>query len=214
MEMKTELKKKNELLGKSMIPALEKRKFEAYYCPTAKEALEKALSLIPERSLIAWGGSATIRDIGLTKAVHEGNYEVIDRDLAKTPEEMYELHRKGLLCDYYLTSTNAISQDGVLVNVDGTGNRVAAMTFGPKNVIIICGMNKVAPTVDDAIARARGYAAPLNAMRFMGKTPCAVTGSCHNCTSLDCICNQILITRMSKPKNRIKIILVGEEIGF
>lgn len=214
MATKAEILKRNELLGKSMLPALEKRNFEAYYCSTAEEALKKAVSLIPEGSSVSWGGSVTIREMGLTKAVHEKNYEVIDRDLAKTPEEMYELHRKGLLADYFLTSTNAISKDGVLVNIDGNGNRVAAICFGPKNVIVICGINKVAPTVQDAIARARSFAAPVNAMRFMGKTPCTATGSCHNCTSPDCICDQILITRMSKAKNRIKIILVGEDLGF
>lgn len=214
MATKVEISKRNELLGKSMLPALEKRNFEAYYCSTSEEALKKAISLIPEGSSVSWGGSVTIREMGLTKALHEGNYEVIDRDLAKTPEEMYELHRKGLLSDYFLTSTNAISEDGVLVNIDGNANRVAAICFGPKNVIVLCGINKVAPTIQDAIARARSFAAPVNAMRFMGKTPCTVTGSCHNCTSPDCICNQILITRMSKAKHRIKIILVGEDLGF
>lgn len=214
MAAKIEIQKRNELLGKNMLPALEKRNFEAYYCSTAAEAREKAISLIPEGSSISWGGSVTIREIGLTKSLHEGNYEVIDRDLAKNPQEMYELHRKGLLTDYYLTSTNAISEDGVLVNIDGNANRVAAICFGPKNVIVICGINKVAPTVQDALARARSFAAPVNAMRFTGKTPCTATGSCHNCTSPDCICDQILITRMSKAKNRIKIILVGENLGF
>lgn len=205
---------RNELLGKYMVEKLEKRHFEAYYCPTAQEALKQAISLIPEKSSVSWGGSMTIRDMGLTKAMHDGDYEVIDRDLGKNPEEIAELHRKGLLVDYYLMSANAISEDGVLVNIDGTGNRVAALSFGPKNVIIICGMNKVAKDVDAAVKRARSVAAPINSMRFLGKTPCATTGRCHDCTSPECICNQILITRVCRPANRIKVILVGEDFGF
>ena len=140
--MATPKELRNELLGKTLVENLEKRHFEAYYCPTAAEALEKAVSLIPEKSSVSWGGSTTIREMGLTKALHEGDYEVIDRDLGKNPAEIAELHRKGLLVDYYLTSTNAISEDGIMVNIDGTGNRVAAICFGPKNVIVICGMNK------------------------------------------------------------------------
>lgn len=205
---------RNEFLGKSLVTSLEKRHFEAYYCNTRAEALQKALSLIPEKSTVSWGGSVTIRDLGLTKALHDGDYNVIDRDLAKSPEETAELHRQGLLSDFYLTSTNAISEDGILVNIDGTGNRLAAYCFGPKNVIVVCGMNKVAQNLDNAISRARSYAAPVNAMRFMGKTACAVTGKCGNCTSTDCICNQILITRLCRPANRIKVILVGEDMGF
>ena len=131
--MATPKELRNELLGKTLVENLEKRHFEAYYCPTAAEALEKAVSLIPEKSSVSWGGSTTIREMGLTKALHEGDYEVIDRDLGKNPAEIAELHRKGLLVDYYLTSTNAISEDGIMVNIDGTGNRVAAICFGPKN---------------------------------------------------------------------------------
>lgn len=212
--MSTPLETRNELLAKTLISNLERRHFEAYYCPTTAEAVEKALSLIPEGSSVSWGGSVTIRESGLTKAIHEGNYEVIDRDLAKTAEERDEMHRKGLLTDFYLSSVNAISEDGVLVNIDGTGNRVAALSFGPKNVVILCGLNKVAQDVDAALKRARSYAAPVNSMRFMGKTPCAVTGTCHNCVSEESICNKILFIRNCTPAKRIKVILIGESIGF
>lgn len=212
--MSTPLETRNELLAKTLIGNLERRHFEAYYCPTTAEAVKKALSLIPEGSSVSWGGSVTIRESGLTKAIHEGNYEVIDRDLAKTAEERDEMHRKGLLTDFYLSSVNAISEDGVLVNIDGTGNRVAALSFGPKNVVILCGLNKVAQDVDAALKRARSYAAPVNSMRFMGKTPCAVTGTCRNCVSEECICNKILFIRNCTPAKRIKIILIGESIGF
>lgn len=203
-----------ELLGNTMITALEKRRMEAYYCPTAKDALKKALELIPEGSSVSWGGSVTITDIGLKDEIRKGNYVAIDREVAKDPQEAYEIQRQGLLSDFFLTSTNAITEDGILVNIDGMANRVASIAFGPKNVIIICGMNKVTSTLESAIARARSQAAPINAMRFDINTPCHSTGTCHNCKSDDCICTQFLITRMSKVKNRIKVILVGEEIGF
>lgn len=212
--MGTVFEERNARLSKTLLANLEKRRFEAYYCPTAKDALEKIISLIPQKSSVAWGGSSSLREMGLTKTLHDGDYTVIDRDLAKTPEEKYQMHRDGLLVDYFLTSTNAISEDGILVNIDGNGNRVAAYCFGPKNVIVVCGMNKVTQTLDAAISRARGYAAPINSMRFLGKTPCTSTGVCHNCVSPECICNQILITRGSFPQNRIKVILVGEELGF
>ena len=208
------IEKRNALLAKTVIANLEKRHFEAYYCPTSAEALQKALELMPEGSSVGWGGSVTIQDIGLTKAVHEKNYTVIDRDLAKSPEEAAELQRKCLLTDYFLTSTNAISEDGILVNIDGNGNRLAAMCFGPKNVIVVCGMNKVAQNLDAAISRARFTAATINAGRFDIKTPCKATGKCHNCISPDSICSKILITRTCRPVNRIKVILVGEELGF
>ncbi len=212
--MSTPIEMRTEILGNAVVKKLEGRYFEAYYCPTAKEALEKALSLVPEKSSVSWGGSMTIRSMGLTQAFHDGDFNVIDRDLGKTPEEVADLHRQGLLSDFFITSTNALSQDGILVNIDGTGNRVAAMSFGPKNVIILCGINKVAPNLDVAIARARNVAAPINAFRFMGKTPCISTGICHNCTTPDCICAQVLITRICKPAKRIKVILIGEEFGF
>ena len=210
----TPQEKRKELLSATLVKNLEKRHFEAYYCPTAAEAVEKALSLMPEGSSVTWGGSMTIRDMGLTKAVKEGNYNVIDRDTAANPAEMREMMRQGLLTDFYLTSTNALTEDGVLVNIDGTGNRVASICFGPNNVIVLTSLSKVAQDVDAAIKRVRGYVAPVNSMRFMGKTPCAVDGICHNCTSPECICNQVLVTRVCRPAGRIKVILIGEELGF
>ena len=208
------IEKRNALLAKTVISNLEKRHFEAYYCPTTAEALQKALQLIPEGSSVGWGGSVTIREMGLTKAIHERNYTVIDRDLAKSPEETAELQRKCLTTDYFITSTNAMSEDGILVNIDGNGNRLAAICFGPKNVIVICGINKITQNLDAAISRARFTAAPINAGRFDIKTPCKVSGKCHNCTSPDCICAEVLITRTSRPANRVKVIIVGEDCGF
>lgn len=208
------IEKRNALLAETVITNLQKRHFEAYYCPTAKEAVQKTLELIPEGSSIGWGGSATIRDMGLVKAIHEANYTAIDRDLAKSPEETTELLKKCLTADYFVTSTNALSADGILVNIDGTGNRLAAICFGPKHVIVICGINKIAQNLDAAISRARFTAAPINAGRFDIKTPCIVSGKCHNCTSPDSICSEILITRTSRPANRVKVIIVGENLGY
>jgi hypothetical protein len=145
----------------------------------------------------------------------QGEYTVIDRDQAENIEERFDLMRKALLCDVFLTSVNAISEDGILVNVDGVGNRTAAVTFGPKSVIAVVGMNKVCKTVDGAEARARTYAAPLNAARLLlEKTPCAATGSCGDCKSDECMCATIIKTRMCKIPGRITVILVGEPLGY
>lgn len=212
--MATTKEMRNERLSKQMMENLQKRHFEAYYCPTAKEAVEKAVSLIPAKSSVSWGGSMTIRDMGLTKAIHDGDYEVLDRDLVEDMAQRTEIQRQALLVDYFLTSSNAITEDGILVNIDGAGNRVAALCYGPKNVIVVCSMQKVTKDVETAVSRVRNYVAPINSMRFLGKTPCSATGSCHDCKSLECICNQVVVTRVCRPQGRIKVILVGEELGY
>ena len=194
--------------------ALQARKFEAYYCKTAGEAKKQALALLPQAGSISWGGSVTIREIGLLDAVLAGGYEVIDRDCAETLEERHELMRQALLCDTYLTSVNAMSEDGEFVNIDGAGNRVAAITFGPKSVIAVVGMNKICKTLEDAYIRARSYASPLNTVRLNLNAPCAATGSCANCKASDCACSYIVTTRMCKIPGRIKVILVGEPLGL
>ena len=199
--------------GPKVAENFNKRGFEAYYCPTKEDALAKAISLIPEDHVVSWGGSVSINDIGLRPYVLE-HRQVIDRDTAKTPEERQELLRKALLCDTYIMGTNAATEDGQLYNIDGTGNRVAAPIFGPKQVIVIVGMNKVEPTLETAISRARTVASPMNMQRFSKKTPCAVTGMCADCLSPDSICNQMVRTRRCAPAGRIKVILVGENVGF
>lgn len=160
------IKARNRLLASKVMKNLQSRKFEAYYCDNAIEAAEKALSLIPEQSSVSWGGSVTLEDIGLLDRVRQGNYAVIDRDTAQTMEERYDLMRQSLLCDTYLTSFNAVSEDGILVNIDSVGNRAAAVTFGPRSVVAVVGMNKVCKTAEDAVIRARTYAAPINANRL------------------------------------------------
>ncbi len=212
---KTAMDLRNEKLGTSVVKALKNRKFDAYYCSTKDQALEQAIKLIPEGNSVSWGGSMTIKHMGLIEALYQGNYEIIDRDKGQTPQEKKELAQKAFFADTYLSSTNALSEDGQLVNIDGYGNRVAAMSFGPENVIIIVGVNKIVKSWDDGIRRARHTAAPLNVQRFPGKkTPCMTTGTCENCTSNDCICSYIVITRMCNIPKRIKVIIVGEELGF
>ena len=208
---------RNEKYGQIVAKNLNNRGFEACYVATKEEALAQALAWIPEDAVIAWGGSVTMQQIGLMDEVKSGKYKVIDRDKAANPAEKVELMRQSLLSDVYLTSANGISQDGQLVNVDGNGNRTAAINYGPKMVLVVAGMNKVVPTVEDAVTRARTEAAPVNMQRFVNEntsTVCAKTGMCGNCNSPDCICNQIVITRRCRPAGRIKVILVGEELGF
>ncbi|MBQ2854586.1 MAG: lactate utilization protein [Oscillospiraceae bacterium] len=202
--------KRAELLLKN----LRSRHFEAYYCPDRATALEKALDLIPRDASIGWGGAISAQQIGLMDALKSGGYNTYDRDTCSSPEERVRMMKKCLTADVFLTGANAISMDGEMVNIDGMGNRVAAIVYGPDSVIVIAGMNKVTDTLEDAVTRARTVAAPINKQRFGQDTPCGVTGVCADCKSEGCICNQILITRNCRPAGRIKFILVGEELGF
>ena len=202
-------------LGPALVKALKGRFFEAWYFSESAEAVEKVFSLIPVTDTVSWGGSLTITALNLTKMAVEKGYKVIDRDKAATPIERMDLMRQALLCDTYLIGTNAITEDGQLVNIDGNGNRVAAMTFGPKQVIVVAGMNKVVKKVEDAFIRAKTIAAPANMQRFPGlKTPCSETGACGDCVSPDCICSFVVRTRICKPAGRIKVILVGQDLGL
>lgn len=205
---------RNGLLAEKLVKNLTRRHFDAYYCPTAAEAVEKVSALIPDGSSVTWGGSMTIRDMGLTKALHERNLTILDRDLAADRDEAQRIYREAFSCDYYLSSANAISEDGVIVNIDGNGNRVAAITFGPKKVIFVIGLNKVAQDVNAALARARSTASPINAARFDINTPCRKDGVCHNCNSPESICNYIHFLRNSHPAGRHIVVLVGEDMGY
>lgn len=216
MSVKEEaIKARNRKLGEKVVNNLKARKFEAYYVDTIEEAKNKVLSLISERSSVSWGGTMSMEEAGVLKEVRNGNYRVIDREQGKTIEERHELMHQAFFADYYLTSFNAVSEDGVLINIDGTGNRVAAIAYGPKNVIAIVGMNKVCKDVESAVKRARNFAAPVNAQRWPeNNMPCLVNGSCGNCKSDTCICSYLTFTRMSKPHGRIKVVLVGESLGI
>ena len=200
--------------GPRVAAALKKRNMEAYYCSTADEAVEQVLELIPAGDVVSWGGVATVDELGIKERLRHRGQPVIDRDTARTPEERMAMLHQALTCDTFLMSSNAISEDGQLVNIDGMGNRVAALCFGPKQVIVVAGMNKVAGDLNSAMARARHIAAPANAQRFNGKTPCSVNGQCADCASPDCICSQIVVTRFCKVPGRIKVVLVGEELGL
>ena len=203
-----------EKRGKILVQNLQNRHFEAYYCENKEKALEKALELIPEGASVGWGGAMAAQQIGLTNAIQKGNYTALDRSSCTSPEELERVTREWFGCDCFLTGANAISLDGQMVNIDGTGNRVAAICYGPKEVIVIAGMNKVMDSLEDAVTRARTVAAPANQQRFLRDTPCTVTGSCGDCKKADCICNQIVITRHCRPAGRIKFILVGEALGL
>ncbi len=204
---------RNCLLGEQVVKALKERFFDAYYCETSESAVKTALSLIPEKSSVTWGGSMTIRDIGLTDALKNGDYLVYDRDEAP-PEKRADFVREHFFSDFFLTSSNAITQDGILYNIDGMGNRVASMIYGPKNVIAVIGINKIVKDEPSAVSRMRSTAAPINAQRFDIDTPCKKTGKCENCKSGDSICSYLVATRLCKPKNRIKVIIVGESLGY
>ena len=205
---------RNERLAQKMIKNLQRRNFNATYCPTAAEAVSKISAMIPDGSSVTWGGSMTIRDMGLTEALHKRNLNILDRDLVADRDEAQRIYREAFSADYYLSSVNAISEDGVIVNIDGNGNRVAAITFGPKNVIFVVGLNKVTQDVESALARARSTASPINAARFDIKTPCQIDGVCHNCNSPESICNYIHFMRNSHPAGRHTVVLVGEDLGY
>ena len=196
-----------------LVNNFQSRGFEAYYCETREDALNKALELIPKGATVGWGGAMSAQQIGLLDAMNAGEYNAIDRDKAPNPATREQAMRDCLLADVFITGANALSIQGQMVNIDGNGNRVAAIVYGPRSVVVIAGMNKVMDTLEAAVVRARTVAAPMNKQRFPLKTPCEVTGVCGNCKA-EGICNQILITRNCKPAGRIKVILVGEELGL
>lgn len=203
--------KRNELLAQKVMKGLASRNMKAYYAENKGEALKIALELIPEGSVVTMGGSMSAHEIGLVDALKNGDYNFVDRDAVADK-------RAAMLAaydaDYFLTSANAITEDGVMVNIDGNSNRVSAIAQGPRHVIVIVGMNKVCPDVDTAMKRARNVAAPINAQRFGLNTPCSKTGSCMNCKSPDTICCQFLITRFSRHEGRIHVIMVNDSLGF
>jgi len=208
------VKQSNANAAAVIISRLQKRNMDGYFCETSGEAVEKALSLMPEGSVISWGGSMSLGQCGLMDAVKEKNYTLIDRMTATTPREKREVYARTVMADYYLMSTNAITMDGELVNIDGFCNRVACLCAGPEHVIIVAGMNKGVKNVQSGIDRIRTKAAPPNTVRLNRNTPCAKTGVCGDCFAPDCICSQIVITRRSGIPGRIKIILVNEDLGF
>ncbi len=203
--------KRYELLADKIIKGLESRNMTGYYAATREEALAKALEIIPEGSTIGMGGCVSAAEIGLVDAIKNGKYRFIDRSQYADQREAY---LQTCDADFFLSSVNAMTEDGVLINIDGNSNRVSAIAHGPKKVLFIVGINKVCKDVDSAMKRARNVAAPINAQRFGLSTPCAQTGSCLNCKSPDTICCQFLITRYSRHPGRIHVILVNDNLGF
>ena len=203
--------KRNELLAQKVIKGLESRNMTGYYAASKEDALKTALSLIPEGSSVTMGGAMSAHEIGLVRALKDGNYNFIDRDKA---EDKRAAMLAAYDADVFLSSVNAMTDDGVLVNIDGNSNRVSAICQGPRKVLFIVGMNKVCGDLDGAMKRARNVAAPTNAQRFGLSTPCAKTGKCMDCKSPDTICCQFLITRFSRHAGRIHVILVNDFLGF
>ena len=198
----------------NVIKNLEKRNMEGYYFENSKECVETILKMIPENSIIGWGGSMTLSETGLMEALQKGNYQLIDRTIAKTDEESRNIFAKTVLSDFYFMSTNAMTYDGELVNIDGKGNRVACLIQGPSHVFLIVGRNKLTASIESAVERVRNVASPANAIRLNKNIPCGLTGRCHDCLSSECFCNQVVITRRSGMKGRIKVFLINEDLGY
>ncbi|MDX9822349.1 MAG: lactate utilization protein [Syntrophales bacterium] len=198
---------------------LEKNRFEVFVAADAKEAgkivLEEILPKLAPKSA-AWGGSATFTATGLYEVLkNRKDLKVVDQYQKNlTPEQSIEIRRQELLVDLFFTGANAVTEDGQLVNLDGTGNRVAALAFGPKNVIVLAGRNKVMPDLESAMVRVKNFAAPANAIRLEKQTPCAKTAYCEDCSGPGRICNTWTITEKSNPKGRIKVILINEDLGL
>ncbi|MDO4890927.1 MAG: lactate utilization protein [Coriobacteriaceae bacterium] len=210
-EVQTFIYQRNEMLAQKVIKGLKSRRMNGYYAANREEALAKALELIPEGSTINMGGCMSAREIGLFDALKAGDYNFVDRDEA---DDRRAAMLAAFDADVYLASANAITEDGVMVNIDGAANRIAALAFGPRKLVFIVGMNKVCPDVDSAIKRARNVAAPINAQRFGLTTPCSKTGACTDCKSADSICCQMLITRFAMDENRVHVVLVNDTLGF
>lgn len=203
-----------KIVANNVIKGLEKRNMQGFYAPTKEEAVKTVLSLISENSTVSWGGSMTINDLNLLDELEKLNLNLLDRAKCTTSEETKDIYHKALSSDYYIMSSNAITDDGILMNIDGNGNRVAALIYGPENVVVIVGINKVVSDVDAGYKRIKNVACPQNTLRLGKSTPCTKTGKCSDCFSPDCICSQIVITRRSSIKNRIKVVIVGENLGY
>jgi Uncharacterised ACR, YkgG family COG1556. len=194
---------------------IRRNRMQAWYVESRNDVVPLLETLLDEGDTVACGGSVTLFETGVIDCLRSGRYNFLDRYAeGLTPEQLTELHRKAFFADAYLTGTNAITEKGELFNVDGRGNRVAAMIYGPEKVIVVAGYNKIVADVDEAVNRVRQTAAPANAARLSRKTPCAVTGCCQDCMSSDRICSSYVVLRHQLVPDRIKVIIVGEELGY
>ena len=199
--------------------ALEANNFEVFLAEKKEDAYKIVMEkLIPQLSpkTISWGGSMTLRETGLYQALSDGtDVEVVDTFEDKlSAEEKDQRRRQALHSDLFITGTNAVTESGQLVNLDMIGNRVAALTFGPRWVVVVVGRNKIVPDLEDAMFRIKNYAAPANSMRLDKKTPCVKTSYCEECKSPDRICNTWTITEKSFPVSRVKVVLINEDLGL
>jgi len=196
------------------VKALIKNGFDAIYVPTKEEAVKKALELVPPNATVGVGGSVTIRELGIVDELLKRGHVIFDHYLPNSPEEKDRMRKCQLTCDVFFSSTNALTLDGKLVNIDGTGNRVAAMIFGPGRVVLIVGANKITDDLEQAMLRAKQVASPMNAMRLNIKTPCATTGYCSDCASEERICRVTTIIEYKPYLTDFTVIVVGEELGY
>lgn len=203
-----------EKLAENVIQNLQKRNMEGYYFKDSASCVKAIMDMIPKDSIVSWGGSMTLEETGMMAALKASDLTLIDRANAKTDKEFREIFAKTVMSDYFFMSTNAITKDGILVNIDGNANRVACLAHGPSHVMILVGRNKFTASVESAIERTRNTASPANAIRLNRNLPCAMTGSCHDCLSPECFCNQIVITRRSRHTGRIKVFLINEDLGY
>lgn len=201
-------------VSEGIIKELKKRNMEGYFYENSASCVNAIMEMIEDGSVVSWGGSESVKECGLMDAVQKGNYQLIDRFSGTTPEEGRQLYAKATLADYYLMSTNAITLNGELINIDGAGNRVACLIHGPKNVIIVAGMNKLVTDISSGYDRVKNIASPANVQRLGKNTPCFHTGRCGECFSPDCICSQTVITRRSGVPGRIKVFLIAEDLGY
>lgn len=203
-----------ENLANTIIKNLAKRNIEGFYCPDSASAVALATEIIGENSTVSFGGSATLKETGLLDTLRNSSVRVIEPFSAKTPDEKRKTFLDCVSADYFLMSSNAVTIDGELINIDGNGNRVACLIHGPEHVLLLVGMNKIVPDVQAGISRVQNMASPVNAVSLNKKTPCGIAGHCKDCHSDDCMCCQIVVTRHSRHAGRIKVIFIGEELGF
>lgn len=203
-----------ETTAKTVIKNLAARNMEGYFFESSEDAVKTILEMMPEGSSVTWGGSETFKETGMLNALKAGNYHLIDRSQATTPEELRKMYGEMVMSDYFFMSSNAITLNGELVNIDGNSNRVGLLVHGPRHVMVLVGMNKLTDDVESAIKRIRTYACPANAKRLNKSTPCGTLGRCGECYSSECMCNQIVITRRSGHAGRIKVFFIAENLGY
>ncbi|HJC47284.1 MAG TPA: lactate utilization protein [Candidatus Lachnoclostridium pullistercoris] len=213
--MRTEELEKRREMAQKIAGSLKKRNIEGFYCRDKEEALKLVLSMVPDGAKVGWGGSVTLDQIGLFDGLREKNCVMLDlKEGGKDPEETERIYRESVGADFFFMSTNGITENGELVNIDGAGTRLGRMIYGPKHVIIIAGINKISKDIESAVDRIQNEVCPILAVRSGRNTACGNLGRCGNCFTPDSMCCEIVITRKSRQNGRMKLVLVGEELGY